>query len=157
MYNDRFMAEAIIEANLGVIRRDGGPFGSVVVKDGKVVGRGHNEVLKNEDPTCHGEIQAIRDACNKLDTFDLSGCELYTTSEPCGMCLYACMWARIDKVYYGCTVEDAASIGFDDRQFDKITGLNRDNVKSFIIKINEGRDNCVKLFERYVKTNPQTY
>lgn len=73
------------------------------------------------------------------------------------MCLYACMWARIEKVYYGCTVEDAASIGFDDRQFDKITGLNRDNVKSFISKTNEGRDNCVKLFERYVKTNPQAY
>ena len=88
MYNDRFMAEAIIEANFGVIKRDGGPFGSVVVKDGKVVGRGHNEVLKNEDPTCHGEIQAIRDACNKLDTFDLSGWECQTRRLSIVVCAY---------------------------------------------------------------------
>ena len=87
-----FMRQAIAEAREGIHAGHGGPFGTVIVKDGKIVGRGHNCVLSLNDPTCHGEVAAIRDAGKKLGTFDLSGCELYTTGEPCHMCLCACMW-----------------------------------------------------------------
>ncbi|MCI6722600.1 nucleoside deaminase, partial [Treponema porcinum] len=90
-----FMKEALSEAYNGIENRHGGPFGTVIVRDGKIVGRGHNKVLLNRDPTCHGEMEAIRDACKNLDTFDLSGCELYTTAEPCPMCLGAILWANI--------------------------------------------------------------
>ena len=106
-----FMKEALSEAYNGIENRHGGPFGTVIVKDGKIVGRGHNKVLLKRDPTCHGEMEAIRDACKNLDTFDLSGCELYTTAEPCPMCLGAILWANIKKVYFGCTQKDTAEIG----------------------------------------------
>ena len=96
---DKFMKLAISEARLGVHSHHGGPFGAVVMKDGEVVASGHNRVLENNDSTCHGEIDAIRKAEQKLGTYDLSGCEIYTTSEPCSMCLAAILWANIDKVY----------------------------------------------------------
>ena len=102
--DNEYMKLAIDEAREGIYNSHGGPFGSVIVKDDEIVGRGHNMVLKNNDSTAHGEISAIRDAEKRLKTFDLSGCELYTTGEPCPMCLAACMWANIDKVYYGCTM-----------------------------------------------------
>lgn len=92
----------------------GGPFGAVVVKGGKIVGRGCNEVTSSNDPTAHAEIVAIRDACHRLKTFDLEGCELYTSCEPCPMCLSAIYWARIQTVFYGNTRKDAAKIAFDD-------------------------------------------
>ena len=101
------MKEAVSEAYEGIKHGDGGPFGTVIVKDGKIVGRGHNRVIKNQDPTCHGEIEAIHDACKNLGTFDLSGCKLYTTSEPCPMCLGAILWANIDTVFQGCNISDA--------------------------------------------------
>ena len=116
------MQMAIDEARSGIHARHGGPFGSIIIKEGKIVGRGHNRVVGNNDPTCHGEIAAIRDACAFLGTFDLSGCEIYTTGEPCHMCLCACMWANISKIYYGCTISDNDSIGFRDDKFDKIFG-----------------------------------
>ena len=94
---------------------DGGPFGCVIVKEGVVVGEGWNRVIGTNDPTAHGEIVAIRDACVKLKTFNLSGCELYTNGEPCPMCFSAIYWARIDRIYYGFSVQDAADAGFDDR------------------------------------------
>ena len=97
--DNEYMQVAIDEALDGISRQHGGPFGCVIVKDGRIVGQGHNRVLKNNDPTCHGEVSAIRDAGQKLGTFDLSGCELYTTGEPCPMCLCACLWANIDRVY----------------------------------------------------------
>ena len=111
------MKIAIEEAETGINAGHGGPFGCVIVKGGDIIGQGHNEVIKNGDPTCHGEMIAIRDACKKLGTHDLSGCELYTTAEPCPMCAGAIMWANIKKVYYGCTVEDTDGIGFRDKQF----------------------------------------
>lgn len=114
---NKFMELAINEAKKGIRNKEGGPFGSVIVKDGKVVGRGHNKVVANNDPTAHGEMMAIRDASNRLGTFDLTGCELYTTHYPCPMCRCAIMWANIKKVYYGCTVEDTAKIGFRDKDF----------------------------------------
>lgn len=106
---------AAIKLSLAMMRcGKGGPFGAVVVKAGKVVGRGCNEVTSSNDPTAHAEIVAIRDACRRLGTFVLDGCELYTSCEPCPMCLSAIYWARIPKIFYGNTRKDAAKIAFDD-------------------------------------------
>lgn len=142
-----FIKEAIHEAYKGVDNHDGGPFGCVIVKDNKIVGRGHNEVIKNQDCTCHGEMMAIRDACNTLDTFDLSGCTLYTTSAPCPMCRGAIQWANIDKVFVGCNIQDAEDIGFRDKVFYENT----------IEEHEIDRDDCLKLFKYYRETNPQNY
>lgn len=114
---NKFMELAVKEAREGISLSDGGPFGAVIVKDDKVVGKGHNMVIACNDPTAHGEMEAIRDACQRLRTFDLSGCELYTTHYPCPMCAGAIKWANITKVYYGCTVDDTADIGFRDKVF----------------------------------------
>ena|SRR5262244_462746 len=113
----RFMRRAIALARRGMGTRDGGPFGAVVVRGGVIVGEGWNRVVATRDPTAHGEIIAIRAACRRLATFRLSGSTLYTTGEPCPMCLAAAYWARIDRIFYGFTVADAARIGFDDRVF----------------------------------------
>ena len=108
-----FMREAIALA-VESVAAGGGPFGAVVVKDGRIVSRGSNRVTLANDPTAHAEVNAIRQAAATLGTFDLSGCELYTSCEPCPMCLGAIYWAHIDKVYYGCTKADAKEAGFDD-------------------------------------------
>ena len=142
-----FMAEAVKEAYEGTNNNEGGPFGSVVVKDEKIVGRGHNRVIKKHDPTCHGEVEAIRDACQNLGTHDLTGCIIYTTSEPCPMCLGAILWANIDKVYFGCDRKDANEIGFRDEVFyDKFY-----NRTSPMPMEEDGKEECKKLFEDYVK------
>ncbi|KIR02306.1 tRNA-specific adenosine-34 deaminase [Lachnospiraceae bacterium TWA4] len=143
---NKFMKVAIDEARQGIHANHGGPFGSVIVKDGIIIGKGHNRVLINHDPTHHGEISAIRDACSKLKTHDLSGCEIYTTGEPCPMCLCACMWANIKKVYYGCTIDDNSKIGFRDSRFDKLLG-GRENIKDYLVCID--RDACLELFDEY--------
>lgn len=148
------MRLAIAEAREGINAGHGGPFGTVIVKDGKIVGRGHNCVLLLNDPTCHGEVSAIRDAGKNLGTFDLSGCELYTTGEPCHMCLCACMWANISKIYYGCTIDDNSIIGFRDGKFDEIFG-GRDKLGDYMLEI--GRDECLKLFEEYKNMQHQNY
>ena len=148
------MRQAIAEAREGINAGHGGPFGTVIVKDGKIVGRGHNCVILLNDPTCHGEVAAIRDAGKNLGTFDLSGCELYTTGEPCHMCLCACMWANISKIYYGCTIEDNSIIGFRDGKFDEIFG-GRDKLGDYMLEI--GRDECLKLFEEYKNMQHQNY
>ena len=111
---NKFMLEAVTAALKGMENNEGGPFGCVIVKDGKIVGRGNNKVTSNNDPTAHAEIMAIRDACENLNTFQLEGCEIYTSCEPCPMCFGAIYWARPDKVYYGCSQQDAADINFDD-------------------------------------------
>lgn len=108
------MREAIRLAKEGVEAGNGGPFGCVIVKDGKIIGKGSNSVLKTNDPTAHAEVVAIRDACKNLNHFQLEGCEVYTSCEPCPMCLGAIFWARPRKVFYACTKEDAAEAGFDD-------------------------------------------
>lgn len=97
----------------------GGPFGAIIVKDNKIIAQGYNQVTSAMDPTAHAEITAIRSACEALNTFDLSGCEIYTSCEPCPMCLSAIYWARLDKIYYANTRQDAAKIGFDDEYFYK--------------------------------------
>lgn len=109
-----FMQAAIAEALAGVAAGHGGPFGCVVVKDGQIVGRGYNCVTSTDDPTAHAEVVAIRDACRQLGTFQLAGCELYASCEPCPMCLAAIYWARLDRYYFGCTAADAEAIGFSD-------------------------------------------
>ena len=112
--NQKFMREAI-RISLAKMRANcGGPFGAVVVRQGKIIGRGWNQVTSTNDPTAHAEVTAIRAACRRLKTFQLDDCELYTSCEPCPMCLSAIYWARFRKVYYGNTREDAAKIAFDD-------------------------------------------
>jgi len=112
--NKRFMKEAI-RLSIQMMRcGKGGPFGAVVVKNNRIVGRGCNEVTSGNDPTAHAEIVAIRDACRRLKTFQLDGCDVYTSCEPCPMCLSALYWARVRAVYYGNTRKDAARIAFDD-------------------------------------------
>lgn len=152
--NVEFMRLAIEEAREGIRNGHGGPFGSVIVRDGRIVGRGHNRVLANNDPTCHGEVAAIRDACNNLDTFDLMGCEIYTTGEPCHMCLCACMWANISKIYYGCTIADNDRIGFRDEKFDRIFG-GREKLGDYMVECD--REECLELFEEYISTEHKNY
>lgn len=112
-----WMKIAYDEATKGMLADDGGPFGAVIVRDNEVIAKAHNRVLSSKDPTAHAEINVIREASQKLETFDLSGCTLYTTCMPCPMCLGAIMWARISVVYYGATAQDAANGGFDDLHF----------------------------------------
>jgi tRNA(Arg) A34 adenosine deaminase TadA len=108
---------AALSANKNIENVKGGPFAAIVVKDGKIVGKGTNLVTSANDPTAHAEIVAIRDACKNLGTFHLHGCEIYTSCEPCPMCLGAIYWARIEKIYYAGTREDAKEAGFDDSKF----------------------------------------
>lgn len=143
---NRFMQMAIDEARYGINNGHGGPFGSVIVKDGEVVAKGHNHVVINNDATCHGEIDAIRNAGKELNTFDLSGCEIYTTGEPCPMCLCACMWANLSKIYYGATIADNDLIGFRDEKFDELLG-GREKVKDLLEEVD--REEVLKLFEEY--------
>ncbi len=120
---NEFMALALEEARAGIKKGDGGPFGAVIVQAGKIVSRAHNEVLKRNDPTAHAEILAIREASSILGSYDLSTCEIYSTSEPCPMCFAAIFWARIKRLVYGTTREDVAEIGFDDSLiYDVIRG-----------------------------------
>ena len=124
---NKYMNLALEEEIEGIQNNHGGPFGAVIVKDNQIVSKGHNEVLKEKDPTCHAEIIAIRNACKKLNTLDLKGCTLYTTCEPCPMCLSAIIWANIDNVFYACTKNDATEIGFRDEMiYDFIKGKNKD-------------------------------
>lgn len=113
MDKEYFMREAI-KLSKESVENGGGPFGAVIVKDGKIIAKGTNNVTKNCDPTAHAEISAIRKAAHNLNDFDLSGCEIYTSCEPCPMCLGAIYWSHIDKMYYGNTKNDAHDIGFDD-------------------------------------------
>ena len=112
--NSEHMQAAITYALEGMRKRSGGPFGAVVVKEGKIISKGHNSVVLNNDPTAHAEIMAIREACKALNSHQLVGCEIYTTCEPCPMCLGAIYWARPDRLFYACSKEDAATAGFDD-------------------------------------------
>ena len=135
-----YMKLAVEEAGTGIRAGHGGPFGCVIVKDDVVIGRGHNEVIKNQDSTCHGEMMAIRDACRTMGTYDLRGCELYTTAAPCPMCAGAIQWANIGKVYYGCRVSDTDRIGFRDQVF-------YDEADEISVELD--REECLKLFEEY--------
>jgi tRNA(Arg) A34 adenosine deaminase TadA len=150
--NMDYMKEALAEAYDGIRKKHGGPFGAVIVKEGQIIGRGHNRVLANHDPTCHGEMEAIRDACSRLGNHDLSGCELYTTAEPCPMCLGGILWANINKVYYGCNREDTAGIGFRDDTFYRY--LQGESAGPEMEE--SGRETCLELFREYSSDRENT-
>lgn len=113
MNNEQLMRRAIA-LSIESVNNGGGPFGAVIARNGEIVAEGSNNVTLHHDPTAHAEVSAIREACRKLETFDLSGCDIYTSCEPCPMCLGAIYWAHIDKIYYANDRRDAADIGFDD-------------------------------------------
>ena len=155
MYKKEFMEMAVKEAREGIVNHDGGPFGAVIVKDGEVIASGHNKVLANNDSTCHGEIDALRKAESLLGTYDLAGCELYTTGEPCPMCLAAILWANIGKVYYGCSLADNEEIGFRDVRFDKMMGGRSELAEGFMEE--KDREMCFEVFEEYKKIGGVRY
>ena len=142
------VAKELSEEN--ITTNAGGPFGACIVKDGKIIGKGSNHVLLNNDPTSHAEIEAIRDACKNIDSYDLSNCELYTSCYPCPMCLSAIIWSNIKKVYYGNTKEDAESIGFRDNYiYEFIKNNNSD--KNILDLESMDRNETIKVFEEYTK------
>ena len=147
------MQLAIDEARQGIAAGDGGPFESVIVKNGEIVGRGHNRVIAKNDPTCHGEMEAIRAACRNLNTYDLTGCELYTTAEPCPMCLGAILWSNISAVYYGCTRQVSAAIVFRDEAFYR--QLNNGETPTKVQELD--RSACLELFSDYAAKEAQRY
>ena len=152
---NEFMKIANEYAKKGIENKEGGPFGAVIVDTkGNIISSGNNKVLKNNDPTAHAEIVAIREACKKLNTYDLSDYILYTSCEPCPMCLSAIIWANIKEVYYGCTKEDAGEIGFrDDMIYDYLKGN-----KSNLIDLKKmDRDECLEVFKKYKETDGIIY
>lgn len=148
-----YMKIAIEEAYEGIRHHHGGPFGCVIVKDGAIIGKGHNRVLVNHDATCHGEMEAIRDASRNLGSHDLSGATLYTTAAPCPMCKGAILWANIGKVYYGCNVEDTDAIGFRDEVFyERWDDAGSDNYGEEL-----EREECLALFRDYTAQTHEIY
>lgn len=143
----RFMQAAVDLARDGMNKGMGGPFGCIIVKDDAIVGRGCNSVTSSNDPTAHAEVVAIRDACKNLQTFQLTGCEIYTSCEPCPMCMGAIYWARPKKVYFGATRNDAAAVGFDDSMIYQ--ELTADLHHRIIECINLGRENAVGVFDEW--------
>ena len=141
------MSEAIALSQNGVRNNEGGPFGCIVVKDDEIVGRGNNKVTSSNDPTAHAEVVAIRDACKNLGTFQLEGCEIYTSCEPCPMCLGAIYWARPKVVYFANSRQDAANIGFDDSMIYEELGIDLDKRKIPIINL--GSEDALKIFEEW--------
>ncbi len=144
----RFMIRAVREAQKNLVRPEGGPFGACIVKDGRVVATARNTVLKH-DSTCHAEVNAIRKASKKLGTFDLTGCEIYSTTEPCPMCFGAIHWARIGTVYYGTGIRDAAKAGFHELRISnaQMRALGRSKIRlvpGFM------RAECLELFESWL-------
>ena len=153
MNSDFFMQKAI-ELSIKNIHNNGGPFGCVIVKNNKIISEGVNGVTQNNDPTAHAEIIAIRNACKKLNTFDLSGCELYTSCEPCPMCLSAIYWSHIDLVYYGNSRENAAEIQFDDKfiydEMKKDINERKIPLKQIL------KEEAIKAFDLWAETENKT-
>lgn len=139
---NKYMKRANELAKYSMDNNKGGCFGSVIVKDGVIVGEGYNTVTSDNDPTRHGEINAIKNTCKNMSTFDLSGCELYTSAYPCPMCLGAIMWANIKTVYYGATAQDTGNIGFrDDFMYEWLNNKNEDSLRL----IEMDRKECVEV------------
>ena len=152
-----FMKVAKELADNNLISNAGGPFGACIVKDGVIIGRGSNHVLANNDPTAHAEVMAIRDACASINSYDLSGCELYTSCYPCPMCLSAIIWANIQKVYYGNTKEDADNIGFrDDFIYDFIKNMNN-STNMDVLKLERlDREETIDTFKKFMQKEDKT-
>ena len=145
-------------ANDNLKTNAGGPFGACIVKDGKIIGRGSNHVLANNDPTAHAEVMAIRDACKNINSYDLSECELYTSCYPCPMCLSAIIWANIKTVYYGNTKKDAAEIGFrDDFIYDFIGKLSKNEDDKDVLELTPmDREETIEEFNKFKNKEDKT-
>ena len=155
MTHEDFMRMAIKLSEINIKEGTGGPFGAVVVKDGKVVAGSANKVVPENDPTAHAEVSAIRLACKELNTYDLSGCEIYTSCEPCPMCLGAIYWARIDKIYYANTKTDAADIGFDDHFiYNELECKMQDRKVPFVQLM---RDEALTVFKQWRTSDDHTH
>ena len=157
---NKYMNEAklMAEKNADLNFTEGGPFGAIIVKDGVVVGIGKNNVLVNNDPTAHAEVTAIRNACSNLKTFDLTGCELYTSCYPCPMCLSAIIWANITKVYYGNTTKDVADIGFrDDVIYNFIKSIGTENELKETLNLKQlDREQTIETFDKFKNQKDKT-
>lgn len=153
MSTETYLGLSVKSAREGIENGEGGPFGACVVKDNSVIAVAHNTVLKDNDPTCHAEMNAIRKACKQLGSYVLEGCELYTTSEPCPMCLAAILWARIDTVFVGASRELAAKYGFDDVAFyEEIANLRRIDMESNLLP-----EDVEALFKRWESLSHPMY
>ena len=155
---NEYMKVAKDLANDNLKTNAGGPFGACIVKDGKIIGKGSNHVLANNDPTAHAEVMAIRDACKNINSYDLTGCELYTSCYPCPMCLSAIIWSNIKIVYYGNTKEDAANIGFrDDFIYEFINKLNINQQDSTILDLKSlNREDTIEEFNKFKNKEDKT-
>ena len=155
---NEYMKVAKDLANDSLKTNTGGPFGACVVKDGKIIGRGSNHVLANNDPTAHAEVMAIRDACKNINSYDLRGCELYTSCYPCPMCLSAIIWSNIKKVYYGNTKDDASDIGFrDDFIYDFINKLSLNEQDNTILDLKSlNREETIEEFNKFKNNKDKT-
>jgi guanine deaminase len=153
---EKFMQEAIALSKKAIEQNDGGPFGCIIVKDDIIIGRGNNKVTSTNDPTAHAEVVAIRDACKTLNNFQLEGCEVYTSCEPCPMCLGAIYWARPKIIYYANHRQDAAEIGFDDSMIYEEMAADIAHRKIPIISV--GREEALKIFAEWKnKADKTTY
>lgn len=152
----RFMSRAIELARAGVAGGHGGPFGAVIVRGETIIGEGHNRVLSATDPTAHAEITAIRDAAHNENNFDLSGAVLYVNGFPCPMCMSAIFWARIDKVYYACSPQDAEAIGFDDQEFYRQLAKPVDERRTPVIQLPEFLDESRASFQTWLDRHNRT-
>lgn len=153
MYDKKFMKRAI-SLSIKNIDKGGGPFGAVIVKEGKIIATGTNRVTCNNDPTAHAEVIAIRKAAKKLGKFDLSGCEIYTSCEPCPMCLGAIYWAHLDRIYYGNTKTDAAAIGFDDSFIYDELELKKEDRKIQIVQ--KMPEKAIEAFQYWTNKSDKT-
>ncbi len=151
---EQFMEVAIALSQEGMNKNEGGPFGCIIVKDDKIVGRGNNKVSSTNDPTAHAEVTAIRDACKNLSNFQLTDCEVYTSCEPCPMCLGALYWARPKVVYFANNRQDAADIGFDDSMIYEEMNVSIPDRKIPILPL--GRKNAIKVFEEWKEKGDKT-
>ncbi|MBD3379700.1 MAG: nucleoside deaminase [Candidatus Omnitrophica bacterium] len=148
MGREIFMRAALEEARRGMTAGEGGPFGAVIIRDGEILARAHNTVLKDNDPTHHAEMAAISRACAKVGSYDLSGCEIYSTTEPCPMCFSAIHWARIDRLFFGTGISDVKALGFNELTLSvrKIKEIGRSPV---IVEGGVLEDECVSLLEEW--------
>jgi len=152
--DERFMRRAIALAQQGIDEGAGGPFGAIIVKDDEVIGEGYNQVTSTNDPTAHAEVVAIRNACRNLNSFQLDGCILYTSCEPCPMCLGAIYWARPLRVFYAATREDAAKIGFDDQFIYEEIEKNFEHRQMKLVNVL--RDEGLRVFENWTNKTDKT-
>jgi tRNA(Arg) A34 adenosine deaminase TadA len=145
----KFMEEAIRLSSKNIKHEHGGPFGAVIVKNGKIISKAANKVILKNDPTAHAEIEAIRSASKKLNSYNLKGCEIYSNCEPCPMCLSAIYWARMDRIYYANTRKDAAKISFDDDYIYNEFSLSK--IKREIPMVQHSRNEAIKIFKAWIE------